>query len=138
MKIRVDRFEFSETSTISRLTCGGFSCFILEDVDRHLEDSKDGKEKVYGRTAIPRGTYEVIITYSNRFKRELPLLRNVKYFEGIRIHPGNSDVGTDGCLLPGSSYSADFVYNSRATFNKLFGLIEDALDRGDKVELEIL
>jgi hypothetical protein len=135
MKILVDRFEFIDNSTIGTLTCGDFSCFTLEDMDRHLEDNPDAKQ--YGKTAIPRGTYEVIITYSNRFKQELPLVKDVPGFEGIRIHAGNAPEDTHGCLLVGSTHSKNFVGNSRATMVKLFELIEHALDLGDKVELVI-
>jgi hypothetical protein len=87
MRIIIDRFDFTDNATIGALTCGDFHCFTLEDTDRHLEDNPDGK--IYGKTAIPRGTYKVIITFSNRFKKELPLLLNVPGFEGVRIHPGN-------------------------------------------------
>ena len=87
MKILVERFEFSDKSTISTLTCGDYHCFVLEDCDRYLEDDPDAKQ--YGKTAIPRGTYKVIIDYSNRFKRELPRLLDVPGFVGVRIHVGN-------------------------------------------------
>lgn len=136
MRILVDRFDFSDKSTISTLTCGDFHCFTLEDTDRHLEDDPSAKQ--YGKTAIPRGVYKVIVTFSNRFKKELPLLLNVPGFEGVRIHPGNGPDDTEGCLLVGSTHTEDFVGNSRATFQKLFDRIEHALDSGDEVELEIL
>ena len=136
MKIVVDRFEFSDKSTIGTLTCGDWHCYTLEDCDRHLEDDPSAKQ--YGKTAIPRGTYKVIIDWSNRFKRELPRLLDVPGFTGVRIHAGNGPDDTEGCILVGSSYKTDWVSNSRATFNKLFELIESSIDRGDKVTVEIL
>lgn len=136
MRIVVERFEWTDKSTIGTLTCGDFHCFTLEDTDRHLEDNPDDKQ--YGKTAIPRGRYKVIITFSNRFKRELPLLLDVPGYEGVRIHPGNGPDDTEGCILVGSSHSKDFVGNSRATFSKLFERIEHALDMGEEVELEII
>lgn len=91
--------------TISRLYVDGelFGCNTLEDADRglrqdmQLEEIK--KKKVYGQTAIPRGSYECVYTYSNRFKKMLPLLLNVKGFEGIRIHSGNSSKTLRGVFL---------------------------------------
>lgn len=136
MKIVLDRFEFSNKSTIGTLTCGDFACYTLEDTDRYLEDNPDAKQ--YGKTAIPRGKYKIVIDWSNRFKRELPRLLDVPNYVGVRIHPGNGPDDTEGCILVGSSYKTDWVSNSRATFNKLFTLIEHSLDRGDDVELEIV
>lgn len=136
MKITIDRFEFSDKSTIGTLLCDDFDCFTLEDCDRYLEDNPSAK--IYGKTAIPRGVYRVIITYSNRFKKELPLLLDVPGFEGVRIHAGNFDSDTEGCILVGSTHSHDFIGNSRATFSKLFERIERALDSGEDVELEIM
>lgn len=91
--------------TISRLYVNGklFGCNTLEDTDRGLNQSMDldeiKKKKVYGQTAIPSGSYECVYTYSNRFKKMLPLLLNVKGFEGIRIHSGNSAKDTEGVFL---------------------------------------
>jgi len=83
MKIDLVRHVFTPRSTIGSLYVDGkFECYTLEDVVRL-------GEKVYGETAIPEGTYEVQITFSNRFKRDLPLLLKVPGFEGVRIHPGN-------------------------------------------------
>lgn len=65
----------------------GYLCDTLEDKFRG-NDLK-GK-KVYGETCIPEGIYQIKMTYSNKFKKELPELLNVPYFEGIRIHKGNS------------------------------------------------
>lgn len=62
-----------------------------------LEEIK--KKKVYGQTAIPRGSYECVYTYSNRFKKMLPLLKDVPGFDGIRIHSGNSAKDTEGVFL---------------------------------------
>lgn len=136
MKIVVYRFEFTDKSTISHLTTGDFHCFILEDCDRHLEDHPE--KKIYAKTAIPRGTYKVVIDYSPRFNRDLPRLMDVPGFSGVRIHPGNDSDDTEGCLLPGSTYGVDFVYNSRATFNKLFDILEHSYDSGEELEMEIL
>lgn len=135
MQIHLHRTDFTAESTVGELCFGKFRCFTLEDRDRNLEDKPDAK--IYGRTAIPRGTYKVLITYSNRFRRELPLLLDVPGFEGVRIHPGNSAKDTEGCILVGSTRQKDFVGNSRATFVTLFNLIEDALDCGNEIELAI-
>jgi hypothetical protein len=136
MKIKVDRTVFTEMSTISPVSVDGkFFCYSLEDKDRRLEL---GNKKVYGKTAIPRGSYHVTITWSNHFQKYLPLILGVPGFDGVRIHAGNKAEDTEGCLLVGESYSTDMIYDSRSAFNRLFDLIEESLNKGEPVELEIV
>lgn len=106
MNLTLIRKYFNPESTIGELFVDNkFFCHILEDVDRNLSSSMEIEEikklKVKSLTAIPTGTYEVIINYSGRFKQDMPLLLNVPGFEGIRIHVGNTSLDTDGCLLAG-------------------------------------
>lgn len=130
MKLQVVRTMCGATCTIGELLVDGeFECFTLEDVVR-----PDG-QKVPGDTAIPYGTYDVIVNFSNRFKRDLPLLVGVPGFEGIRIHPGNSVADTAGCLLVGRRHTGSTVTESRLAFNPLFAKIGDALRRGEKVSI---
>jgi Family of unknown function (DUF5675) len=55
-----------------------------------------------------------------------PLLLEVPNFTGIRIHSGNSDHDTEGCILVGESRAPDWVGASRKAFELLFPLIEAA------------
>lgn len=135
MNITIERYCFTEKSTVSRLYVDNvFFCYTLEDCDRKLES---GGIKEYGKTAIPRGIYQVVINWSKRFNRELPLLVGVEGFEGVRIHPGNGPEHTEGCILPGSCTSLDFVGNSRATFNRLFELMEAAYAAEKEITIEV-
>jgi len=97
-KIKMPNFTMGELFLNGKKFCN-----TLEDQIRDLNYDGDlsdaGEVKVYGKTAIPRGTYKVQITMSNRFKKELPLLLNVAGFEGIRIHGGNTVEDTLGCIL---------------------------------------
>ena len=113
MEIKIKRLHRTDHSTIGELSIDGkFECFTLEDIERDV--------KIKSETAIPKGTYKVIINRSNRFKRLLPLLLNVPNFEGIRIHSGNTNHDTEGCILVGLTRSKDFIGQSRKAFNKLF------------------
>ena len=125
--------------TLGRLSVDGrFHCYTCEDVVR-----PPGEPKVPGQTAIPAGRYRVIVTVSPRFSRlakrevRLPRLVGVPGFEGILIHPGNTHEHTEGCILPGRSYSPHGVTQSQGAFNSLFGLIEAAIDSGEQVWIEI-
>lgn len=130
MLLRVERSWPSDTATIGLMTVDGVNeCFTLEDPVRAV--------KIYGETAIPVGTYNVVITPSKRFKRDLPLLEKVPNFEGVRIHAGNKAGDTDGCILVGTSKGPDVIFESRKAFDALFAKIKAALDAGEKVTLEI-
>lgn len=119
-------------TTTGKIYLGGtFVCHTLEDAIRDV--------KIKGETAIPAGTYKIAVTMSNRFKKPLPLLLNVPNYEGIRIHPGNTKEDTEGCILPGTTASSDgkAVYGSRLAFNKLFALIQAAVDKNEPVTIDI-
>lgn len=140
------RWRADHTTTSSVTIDGKAQGFILEDRDRGLKQTMPLEqivsEKIYGRTAIPAGRYRVDITFSNRFKRELPILLNVPGFSGIRIHPGNRHVDTEGCLLPGKSYWKEdneyVVGTSRTASADLQFKIANALKRGEEVWITIL
>lgn len=141
MEIELIRKTFTETSTIGEIRINGmFECYSLEDKDRGLVKSMPLSEikqkKIYAKTAIPEGRYQVVITYSNRFKKYLPLLINVPGFEGIRIHPGNTAADTEGCLLCGTEKGKNVIINSRAAFNKLFSKLK-AVEKKEKIYITI-
>ena len=133
MKLVSRRFEYGDSYTISRLSVDGApECYVLEDVVR------GAGIKVAGQTAIPAGVYSVIVDFSNHFSRDLPHVLDVPMFEGIRIHSGNTDADTEGCLLVGSDWhGGDVIINSRVAFDKLFPKLQAALAAGDTVTLEI-
>ena len=132
MKLTLIRDTFTDESTTGQLFIDElFECFVLED------RVKPKGVKVYGKTAIPYGTYEIVVTKSVRFKRFLPLLLNVPNFSGIRIHPGNKSVDTEGCLLPGTKRARNVVYESRKAFDRLFTRIKAAKAKGETVTIEI-
>ena len=142
MNLQLIRKEFTSESTIDELFIdGNFFCYTLEDVVRDKNNDGDlddkGEEKVYGKTAIPKGKYEIIINYSERFKQQMPLLLNVKGFEGIRIHKGNSAVDTHGCLLLGKSKSKDFIGVSNLAYNEFMTTLKKAT-KGEKIFIQII
>lgn len=130
MKLQVIRKIKTEKSTIGELYIDGkFICFTLEDRDRELKQTDPllyiQKNKIYGLTAIPTGTYKLIINLSNRFKVNMPLLINVPGYDGVRIHYGNTAVDTLGCLLVGMTKDTDFIGESRVAFKKLMDIIQN-------------
>lgn len=128
MNLQLERKALKETYTIGRLYVDGVGfCDTLEDKVR-----PEGV-KIYGETAIPAGTYKVILTHSARFNRVLPLLVDVPMFSGIRIHPGNVAADTHGCILVGVNDVKGRISRSRETFNKLFAVLAEQ----DNITIEI-
>jgi len=115
MLIEVKRFEFKDTHTVGKMYVDGvYECYTLEDVVRN-------GTKVLGKTAIPIGTYKLIIDASTRFKQDMPHILDVPNFTGVRIHAGNTSADTDGCILVGSTWAGkDFIGNSKIAYKKLF------------------
>lgn len=133
MKLTLKRKWFKENYTIGDLYVDGiWFSNTLEDKDRGLYDSMGTGEvlatKKYCETAIPYGTYKVKITYSPKYKRNMPLLLNVNGFEGIRIHSGNTAKDSCGCLIVGRNTKVGMVTESRVTYNRLFALMKDEKD----------
>lgn len=152
MNIVIDRKWKKDTYTIGNLYINGvlFSN-TLEDRDRGLTSAMTleeiSKKKVYGQTAIPTGTYEIKMTYSNKFatrvwgkmyKGYVPQLMNVKGYSGVRIHPMNTAADTYGCLGVGKNSAKGMITNSTAYYYKLIDdYINPALKKGEKVMITI-
>lgn len=131
MQITTKIIAKKETYTIGRLYVdGAYFCDTLEDCIR------SGK-KVFGETAIPRGKYEIQWTYSQRFKRFMPLLCNVPNFTGIRIHAGNASKDTNGCILTGKNTIIGKVLLSRLYTERLYMLIKKAIDKKERVYITL-
>lgn len=133
MNLRLERIDFTEARTIGRLYVDGvFECWTLEDTVR------EPGVKVPGKTAIPAGTYRVVVDLSHRFGRMMMRLLKVPLFDGIRIHAGNKPEDTDGCILVGTSRTNDAVLHSRAALANLQSKVEASLAHGHDVTLEIV
>ena len=138
MYIQLIRESFTSKSTEGKLFCNGeFVCYTLEDKDRFLEEGIN--EKVYGETAIPRGTYEVVLSRSNRFKKILPEVLEVPGYTGVRIHSGNKPEDSEGCILVGlknDKVDDDWVGSSKLALEKLMNALEK--DNSGIITLEIV
>lgn len=134
MELKLNRIFLGSSATIGELLVNDkHFCDTLEDRVR-----PEG-EKVYGKTAIPEGTYEVKLTYSPRFKKILPEILNVPNFSGIRIHTGNSSEDTEGCILVGTwdGEKEDWIRDSRIAFNELMSLLQSAEDKKESTTITI-
>lgn len=149
MRLVLTRDHLLPTRTLGEVTFYGFGSlgvpegagevYTCEDVDRGLDASRPETlaAKVHGKTAIPTGVYRLAVTRSTRFGRDLPILLAVPAYRGVRIHPGNTEADTEGCILVGSARTDAGVTGSRVCSEWLTGLLSRALSTGEQVTIEV-
>lgn len=154
MKLRLERKWPKETYTIGRLYVDGILfCNTLEDRDRGLRQTDSEayikSRKVYGETAIPKGTYGVAMNvtspkysasawYWKLCQGKVPRLISVKGFDGILVHTGSTALDTLGCILVGKNTKVGQLTESKATFEKLYKKMKSAYDKGEEITIEIV
>ena len=127
-RMKLVRDQYNNDTTTGKLYINDkFICHTLEDTVRPLGI------KVKKHTAIPAGTYEVVVDRSNRFKRDMPRLLNVPQFEGIRIHGGNTHKNTEGCPLVAYNYINEDTIQGTAEKD-----ITAELKKYDKIYIEVV
>ena len=134
MRLELHRVKQTGKNTQGSLFIDGvFECITLEDTVR-----PDGV-KVPHETAIPAGTYDVILATSPKFGRIMPRLLNVPNFDGVLIHPGNTEEDTWGCILVGGSFTYDEITGgtSSTAYQTLFNKLMAAHCRNAKIAITI-
>lgn len=141
--LTLNRFFLKPAYTIGTLSIKGkFFCDTLEDTVRDLNKDGDledaGEFKIYGETAIPYGRYKVIVSYSPKLKRDLPLILDVKHFTGIRIHKGVSARSTLGCVCVGDNTAKGRLSDGAFYEEKLVTLLKDYISKGEEIYIDIV
>ena len=130
MNLFLQRIAQTPEYTIGRLYIDEkFFCHTLEDAVR--------EQKIVGKTAIPAGTYQVIVNRLPKFKRDLPLLLDVPNFEGIRIHRGNTAKDTSGCILVGENKVKGKVINSTKYETLLTAILKREMQSGSNISITV-
>ena len=142
MNLTLKRLNLTPNYTEGELYVNGvYFCKTLEDTNRDLNKNgqfDNNEKKVYGETCIPYGKYKVILSYSPKFKRELPEILKVPDFQGIRIHRGNKISDTLGCILCGEKVKNGYLSNSTPYEIKLVELFKQAKSRNEESFIEII
>lgn len=142
MNLTLKRLNLTPNYTEGELYVNGvYFCKTLEDTNRDLNKNgqfDNNEKKVYGETCIPYGKYKVILSYSPKFKRELPEILEVPDFQGIRIHRGNKISDTLGCILCGEKVKNGYLSNSTPYEFKLVELLKQANLRNEESFIEII
>ena len=118
MKLQLKRLYPKPNYTIGKLYIDGvYFCDTIEDTDRGLYQTMPITEikakKKQDITAIPYGEYKVVLSMYTRFRKILPEILNVPGFTGVRIHSGNTQYDSSGCLILGKNTIKGKVTNSR-------------------------
>jgi hypothetical protein len=130
MELLLKREPTIDNKTFGKLYIDGiFFCWTLEDT---IRDTKVDK-----MTCIWPGRYKVIIDMSTRFKRFMLHVLAVMNFSGIRIHSGNTEQDTEGCILVGFSRVSTMIMSSRKALDELQPKVQAALNKGQEVWLTI-
>ena len=153
MELELKRIARKPAYTIGRLYIdGAYFCYTLEDKDRDANRNgvfDNGERKVYAQTAIPNGEYEVTMdvvsakfsaktSYSSWWKSgKLPRLLNVPHFDGILIHAGNTAADSAGCILVGRNTIVGRLTESMATCKKLYPILQQAADKGERITINV-
>ena len=142
MNLTLKRLNLTPNYTEGELYVNGvYFCKTLEDTNRDLNKNgqfDNNEKKVYGETCIPYGKYKVILSYSPKFKRELPEILEVPDFQGIRMHRGNKISDTLGCVLCGEKVKNGYLSNSTPYEIKLVELFKQAKSRNEESFIEII
>ena len=102
---------------------GEYICDAIEDTVRDMNHNgvlDNMEQKIYGRTAIPCGRYYVTfrktgLLIGNKAKgHSIPYVHDVPHFSHIRIHNGESQENSEGCIILG--------------YNKIKGKVTDSED----------
>ena len=129
--LRTEEVEEFRTYTSDKYICDTLEPPCIEmKVDRTVEEVLNDKALLRSikPCAIPEGEYRVSMTYSPRYKTQLPLITGDSRFnsrwQGIRIHAGNTAKDTQGCILVGENKIMGMVVNSRLTLTKVKNLLK--------------
>lgn len=135
MELTLKRTALKSAYTIGEFYVDGqYWCDTLEDRVRDLSKER----KVPGQTAIPAGTYDVVVNISPKFKRLLPRLLRVPHFDGILIHRGNTAADSAGCILVGENKVVGKVLNSTYWEKRITEYLLDAQNKGEDIRITVV
>lgn len=141
VEITLKRDVFNKTSTLGKLYINGeLFLYTLEDVDRGLTKESTlldiKKVKIPKKTCIPYGRYRVILSYSVKLKRYLPLILDVPGFRGIRMHKGSTEEYTSGCVCVGVDRTTNKLSKIKTAEEMLIEKL-DSINRTEAIYITI-
>lgn len=102
---------------------GDYICDAIEDTVRDANHNgifDNAEEKVFGETAIPCGRYYVTFRKTSlpigalAKDGAIPYIHNVPHFTHIRIHNGETEENSQGCIILGLNKEKGRVLDSES------------------------
>lgn len=119
---KYDNGRYCISHLYSRET-GEYICDAIEDTVRdenHNGVFDNGEKKIYGETAIPCGRYYVTFRRTGcsigtkAQKGLIPYVHDVPHFTNIRIHNGETEKDSEGCIILGQNKEKGKMLNSES------------------------
>ena len=137
MEMILKRIAKKQGYTIGHLYLGENTPKFCDTLEPTWRDLIHGAKKIWGETAIPEGRYAIVISYSPKMNKWLPILLGVPNFKGVRIHAGNTAKDTQGCILLGINRKKGMVLDSRKWVSKIINEIVKAKENGEGVWITV-
>ncbi len=136
--------EENQTKTFGRLY--EENIYLNETLEDKVRSASD--PFILKETAIPYGRYRLIISFSNRFKKQMIQIINVRGSNilyhgvsvdacGLRLHGGNTEEDTLGCVLCGKTRTLEGIKDCKIVVDNLIKLVKSA-DKKEEVYLNIV
>lgn len=129
MQITLERKHYLPDYTIGQLSVNGNPlCDTLEGPTSKLLRTDSiadilRQRRLKEHIAIPSGIYEIVINWSNRYSRNMPLLLDVPGFIGVRIS-GHHRPNTHGLIQVGLNKTPGILTDGGNVFDALYLILE--------------
>jgi len=149
MELLLERTEKNENYTVGRLSllnriddeylAGENKDFLYDTLEppvRHIDPK--GRYILTKPTAIPEGRYAVVITYSRKHDKWLPLLLWVDRFQDVRIQAGKTVADIEGGnIIIGLHRGDGRIVNAPNSVWNLKDMMVQAKHRGEPIFITI-
>ena len=149
MELLLERTEKNENYTVGRLSllnriddeylAGENKDFLYDTLEPPVRQfDPKGRYILTKPTAIPEGRYAVVVTYSRKYDKWLPLLLWVDRFRDVRIQAGKTVADIEGGnIIIGMHRGDGRIVNAPNSVWNLKDMMVQAKDRGEPIFITI-
>jgi Family of unknown function (DUF5675) len=125
-RIIINIHQLNPASTTGRILVqpeGQGLIYICDSLEDLTIDNLTAETKVFGQTAIPYGIFQAQNMWWPKHQLFTPMLFDVPFFEGIRIHIANMASQIEGCIATGFLANQEFNADSHKAFDALMEIV---------------